>query len=380
MRLRYQTLNQSGVWGDRKKEILCQALENREWEQYNEKYAAAYPVACWGVVGRLIYKRGSDRGKESTMLRNSVNYIYQVYKEKSFSKAAQKLFVSQPALSAAIQKEEAVWGCAFFDRSTNPIELTPEGREFITAIERMREIQQELEDSFARCIQARQHTVNIGAPTFFCAYILPPILQDFQRGHPHCQINVIEASDNDLIECLQKDTIDACLTVQTWSGHMFQTTAIGEEDIILAVPAAAPMNKRLSEYQLGPDDLKSASRLRDDCPRLSIGEFKELPFLLLKQGNDMYSRGMKICKQGGFAPNTFVTLDQLLTSYHMAAAGTGAAFIRAGLMRYASGGVCFYGLDSKDTVRSIHLVCKKNRALPDTVQNFLSYLSHACNK
>lgn len=42
------------------------------------------------------------------MLKNSVNYVYQVYQEKSFSKAAQKLFISQPALSAAIQKEEAV--------------------------------------------------------------------------------------------------------------------------------------------------------------------------------------------------------------------------------------------------------------------------------
>ena len=51
------------------------------------------------------------------MLKNGAVYIYEVYKEKSFSKAAQKLYISQPALSAAIQREEARWGCAFFDRS-----------------------------------------------------------------------------------------------------------------------------------------------------------------------------------------------------------------------------------------------------------------------
>ena len=150
----------------------------------------------------------------------------------------------------------------------------------------------------------------------------------------------------------------------------------GEEDVILAVPAAFPVNKKLSEYQLGADDIKNASRLRDGCPRISVGEFKDMPFLLLKQGNDMYSRAIKICKQEGFAPNTFVTLAQLLTSYHMVAAGMGVAFIRAGLMSYVHGDVCFYALDSQDTVRNINLVCKKNRTLPDTVQKFLSYLSH----
>lgn len=310
------------------------------------------------------------------MLKNSVNYIYQVYKEKSFSKAAQKLFVSQPALSSAIQKEEAVWGCSFFDRSTNPIELTPEGRAFIAAIERMKDIQQELETYFEAHIQERQHTLNIGAPAFFCAYVLPPIIQEFQMNHPTCRINIIEACDEDLMECLQRDTIDACLTVQTWPSSMFKSTAIGEEDVILAVPAAFPVNKKLSEYQLGADDIKNASRLRDNCPRISVGEFKDMPFLLLKQGNDMYSRAIKICKQEGFAPNTFVTLAQLLTSYHMVAAGMGVAFIRAGLMSYVHGDVCFYALDSQDTVRNINLVCKKNRTLPDTVQKFLSYLSH----
>ena len=62
------------------------------------------------------------------MLKNGAVYTYEVYKEKSFSKAAQKLYISQPALSAAIQREEARWGRAFFDRSRAPVELTEAGR------------------------------------------------------------------------------------------------------------------------------------------------------------------------------------------------------------------------------------------------------------
>lgn len=54
-------------------------------------------------------------------------YVYAVYEEKSFSKAAQKLYITQPALSTAIKKVEKKIGTPIFDRSTSPIGLTPGG-------------------------------------------------------------------------------------------------------------------------------------------------------------------------------------------------------------------------------------------------------------
>ena len=57
-------------------------------------------------------------------------YIYAVYEEKSFSKAAQKLYITQPALSTAIKKVEKKIGTPIFDRSTSPIGLTPGGEVF----------------------------------------------------------------------------------------------------------------------------------------------------------------------------------------------------------------------------------------------------------
>ena len=57
-----------------------------------------------------------------------MDYVYEVYCEKSFSKAAEKLFVSQPALSASIKKTEKKIGLPLFDRSTSPIQLTPAGK------------------------------------------------------------------------------------------------------------------------------------------------------------------------------------------------------------------------------------------------------------
>ena len=64
-------------------------------------------------------------------------YVYEVYKEKSFSRAAQNLYISQPALSATIKKIETRLGCSIFDRSSTPLRLTPAGIEYIKAVEKI---------------------------------------------------------------------------------------------------------------------------------------------------------------------------------------------------------------------------------------------------
>jgi DNA-binding MarR family transcriptional regulator len=73
-------------------------------------------------------------------------YVYEVYKEKSFSRAAQNLYISQPALSAAIKKIEARIGCCIFDRSTNPVQLTESGAEYVKAVEKIMDIENRFEN------------------------------------------------------------------------------------------------------------------------------------------------------------------------------------------------------------------------------------------
>ena len=62
-------------------------------------------------------------------------YVCEVYRERSFSKAAQNLYISQPSLSARIKKVEEQIGVPLFDRSTSPLQLTEAGRIYIRAAE-----------------------------------------------------------------------------------------------------------------------------------------------------------------------------------------------------------------------------------------------------
>ena len=86
------------------------------------------------------------------MFRN-MEYVYAVYKEMSFSRAAEKLFISQPALSAMVKKVEKRIGSPIFDRSCSPIRLTNCGKEYISCIEQIMDV----EYQFSQYLNQTEH-------------------------------------------------------------------------------------------------------------------------------------------------------------------------------------------------------------------------------
>ncbi len=114
-----------------------------------------------------------------------MHYVYEVYKEMSFSKAAKNLYISQPSLSAAIKKVEQRIGFPIFDRSSTPVQLTDLGKEYIRSIE----IIMDVESSFQNYVQdvqdMRVGSLAIGGTNLFASYVLPPLLSRFSEQYPH---------------------------------------------------------------------------------------------------------------------------------------------------------------------------------------------------
>ena len=76
---------------------------------------------------------------------NGMKYVYEVYKERSFSNAARNLYISQPALSGMIKKIEKNIGMPLFDRSTTPIQLTECGKKYIKTAEKIMSLEDEFD-------------------------------------------------------------------------------------------------------------------------------------------------------------------------------------------------------------------------------------------
>ncbi|SCJ00988.1 Cyn operon transcriptional activator [uncultured Clostridium sp.] len=96
-----------------------------------------------------------------------MEYVYLVYQEKSFSKAAQKLFVSQSAVSAMVRKAEAKIGCQIFDRSTIPLTVTKEGEYYIKCAEQFMRLEKNMDAYFKDMADMNTGHLSVGSSSFF---------------------------------------------------------------------------------------------------------------------------------------------------------------------------------------------------------------------
>ena len=128
---------------------------------------------------------------------NKKEIIYTIYQEKSFSKAAQKLYVSQPSLSAMVRKIEEDIGFPLFDRTSKPIRLTEAGMEYIRAAEEIFQI----ESAFANYADAYNNlqtgSLTLGSNQLLSSLVLPKYISEFVRLHPQISLHLVD--DNSVV-------------------------------------------------------------------------------------------------------------------------------------------------------------------------------------
>lgn len=311
------------------------------------------------------------------MLKN-MDYVYEVYLNRSFSKAAEKLYISQPALSATIKKVEAEIGLPIFDRSSNPIQLTPAGRYYIESIEYIMHLEKEMRSYFNSLADHKQTSINVGGASFFCTYILPTVVQEFKLKYPDYMVHLLEANADDLMKDLRSGTVDIVIDVEMKGDpKVFDSYAWERENIILAVPSYYKINNVLEKYRLTFKDVVNGQYLSEKYPKVNLKAFEKENFLLLKKGNDMYQRSLKMCKKAGFTPSVTMYLDQMLTSYYIACNGKGIAFVRAGVTHYveATDKLFFYKINDINAYQNIMLYYKKPQPLSKAGMDFITFLN-----
>ena len=306
-----------------------------------------------------------------------MNYVYAVYEAKSFTKAAQKLYISQPALSSMVKKAEKKIGMPIFDRSTTPITLTRAGRYYIQQTEVIMHIQKEAEEHFRRLAGTHANQLRLGGSSFFLSYVFPPVVKRFRQSNKQANVSWVESRNDELITRLMKNDIDFFLEVDELANESIGAWLWGEEQLILAVPAEWPINDQLLDYQLSAEDVHERKHRSDEVPAVDVSVFAEEPFILLREGNDSHRRAVGICRNAGFRPqNIYMTADQMLTSYYLAAEGHGAAFIRDSILFHAdlTENLYFYRLDDPLATRNIYLYYRRDKELSPVAQSFLDFV------
>lgn len=302
-----------------------------------------------------------------------MEYVYEVYKERSFSKAAKNLFISQPSLSAAIKKTESELGFEIFDRSTKPIGLTEFGIAYIKAIEEILEIQECFGNYLNDLSDLQAGQISIGGTNLFTSYILPPIISIFSKKYPKIELNIVETNTSNLERYLYNGELDVVIDNFDFDSEVYHKQFYSKDNIILAVPKSFESNDIAKEYQIPYEDILNGDYLKDDVKTVPLELFKDDFFLFLKEGNDTRKRAEKICSRENISPNVLLELDQQITAYNLTCFGMGISFVSDLLIKNVeeNKNINYYKLESIDSGRKISFFYKKYRYLKKSTKEFL---------
>ena len=302
-----------------------------------------------------------------------MEYVYAVYQEKSFSRAAEKLFISQPSLSANVKRVEQQVGYPIFDRSTKPLTLTECGRQYIRAVEKIRQAQSEFADFVSDWGGLRTGSLTLGGSSLFSSWILPPLMPDFARRYPGIDVELVEETTGHLARMLQTGEVDLLLDNCELDSEIFYRCVFRRERLLLAVPRRLSVNQQLEAFQIPVEQIRDGSFLKPELPEVPLSAFREEPFILLKPENDTWKRALAIFQRNNLRPKVLFQVDQQMTSYNITSSGMGLSFIGDTLISCVPPhpDVVYYKLKGENSVRDIFFYWKRGRYLSRAMEEFL---------
>ena len=311
-----------------------------------------------------------------------MEYVYAVYQEKSFSKAAQKLFISQPSLSAAVKRVEQKVGYPIFDRSTKPLSLTECGEKYISAVEKIMAVENGFVDFINDWGELKTGSLVLGGSSLFSSWILPQIMGAFSRKYPLVKIALVEENTSRLEELLQSGGVDLVMDNCILDSSVFDRCEYQEEHLLLAVPGNFKINEKLQEYGISAEDIRKGIFLNPEVPGVPLEYFEKEPFILLKPDNDTGKRAMNLCQDHGFTPNVVFELDQQQTAYNVTCSGLGISFVSDTLVSLGTDNpnVIYYKLEGKDNTRKLFFYWKKGRYFSRVMEEFQKTAGAGCQQ
>lgn len=299
-------------------------------------------------------------------------YVYALYRERSFTKAAQKLFISQPSLSVAIKNIEKQVGAPLFDRTSGNVTPTQIGKEYILAAEKIMSVEDDFKNRINDIYSLDTGEISVGGTNYLCSYVLPQVINRFSSLYPKIKVMLTEANSHTLSNLLYEEQLDVVIDSFCSVPEGFEGEELAKEKILLCLPSDRELNNSLSPFAFRPSDIHDGLLNAADTPTIPIKAFENEGFVLLKNGNDMYERAKDIFERGGIAPQIKFSVDQLNISYALADSGMGACFVTDTLLKYLkpSENILLYNVD-KDCYRTLYIANKKSKYRTTAMSEFI---------
>jgi DNA-binding transcriptional LysR family regulator len=282
-----------------------------------------------------------------------LRYFQAVATALSFSRAAERLHVAQPALSRQIADLERELGVLLLNRDRHKVSLTPAGQSFLRECGALLSHAAEAADKARRIAQGEAGELTLAfmtAPTFG---FLPGLVREYRRRYPRVGLKILEMNPNHQLEAFEHGNLDIGFTRPLPHGAAgLGTQVIRREDLVAVLSPAHRFQARR---------------------RIRTAELSDERFVLQarEETTELFDHIVAMCQVHGFSPVISNAPNQMSTLLAMVAAGEGIGIVPEAVRQLANPGVSFHALSPKPTPIPLILAWRTNNETP-TVRAMIS--------
>ena len=282
-----------------------------------------------------------------------LRYFTVLAEELNFTRAAARLHMSQPPLSAQIAQLEDELGVALFLRDSRRVQLTDAGATFLRDVRRIQDRLKEATQRVRTVHAGLAGRLEIGLSGSHFLGPLPGIIRSLAELHPDIDVVLNEMAPNDQIEALRESRIDLSISRQPVEDELLCSQPLWPDPLVVALPPGHALARR---------------------KQLTLDALARERFVMLRRETSLFAEQLlQACAAAGFTPDVAQTVSEVPAQLSLIAAGLGVGLVPASTHNYQAHALAFRPLAGTPLAAGVHAVMRQDRrkAVIDTFVHYL---------
>lgn len=275
----------------------------------------------------------------------------EVTRHMSFSRAAERRFRTQPAISAQIRSLEEEVGARLLDRTGGKVSITQAGKLFLKYVEEALEARRVALAAIAEVERVPSGEIVVAANEGTCLHLLPEVFADFKKQYPEVGITVKRSESREVLESVNDNSADFGVVAMPVKDRRLTTVVIHRDELVLITPPDHPLAH---------------------CEEVTMEQVGQYPLLIPKMGRTRDAID-EVLHDRQIKPNVSMELDSSELMKRFVAADVGVAFIASSnvVSDVKAGVLAACRLRGVQIRRDMALVFRKDKALSRAALAFI---------
>lgn len=237
---------------------------------------------------------------------NQLRIFFESAKQLSFSKAAKRLYISQPAVSSQIKSLEAMLRQQLFTKVGRKMFLTEPGKVLLGYASKIFELETEAEKALNEIKEIRKGTLHVGTTKTYARYLMPNYISTFHAMYPGISIHLTEGSSLEMVQSLFQMKNEIAIVASTNYPKSSNKIPLGHEEILLVVRP---------DHELARQD------------SITVEELAKIPVIMREEGSGVRRAIMEMFKKKDCSPTILHEASNFGLIIELTEIGEGASFV-----------------------------------------------------